>query len=202
MDQQDQKREQIIEAALKRFAHFGLNKTTMNEIAGDLNFSKALLYYYFPDKLSLYTAVMEKVFAEIAGIVNKAIDDSKTALDAIDAYFNVRLDFLEKYFPLLDFNKFIKIDKYQDLKAVLDKANTSDIDHLKCIMEIGVKTGEYEISDPQYTAKLLFDALLGIRILYININQAQFGIDKEFLNMITSRQKEIMEIFLRGVSKK
>lgn len=202
MDQQDQKREQILEAALKRFAHFGLNKTTMNEIARDLNFSKALLYYYFPDKLSLYTAVMEKVFAEIAGIVNKAIDDSKTALDAIDAYFNVRLDFLEKYFPLLDFNKFIKIDKYQDLKAVLDKANTSDIDHLKCIMEIGVKTGEYEISDPQYTAKLLFDALLGIRILYININQDQFGIDKEFLNMITSRQKEIMEIFLRGVSKK
>lgn len=202
MDQQDQKREQILEAALKRFAHFGLNKTTMNEIASDLNFSKALLYYYFPDKLSLYTAVMEKVFAEIAGIVNKAIDDSKTALEAIDNYFNVRLAFLEKYFPLLDFNKFVNIDKYQDLKAVLDKANTSEIDHLKCIMEIGVKTGEYEINDPQYTAKLLFDALLGIRILYIKNNQAQFGIDKEFLDMITTRQKEIMEIFLRGVSKK
>lgn len=202
MEQQDQKREQILEAALKRFAHFGLNKTTMNEIAGDLKFSKALLYYYFPDKLSLYSAVMEKVFSEISTVINDAIKKSKTAEEAIKVYFSARLDFLEKYFPLLDFNKFLNIDKYQDLKIILNNANESEIKHLKCIMDIGVKTGQYDIVDPEYTAKLLFDALLGIRILYINNAQRQFDIDKSFLNMITSRQKEVVEIFLKGVSKK
>lgn len=54
MENQDKKRILIIEAALKRFAHYGLSKTTMTEIAKDISFSKALLYYYFPDKLSLY----------------------------------------------------------------------------------------------------------------------------------------------------
>jgi AcrR family transcriptional regulator len=33
----------------------------MNEIAGDLSMSKALLYYYFPDKSELYMAVMRKL---------------------------------------------------------------------------------------------------------------------------------------------
>ena len=59
MDSQDKKRQLIIDSAIKRFAHFGLSKTTMTEIASDLSMSKALLYYYFPDKISLYSAVLE-----------------------------------------------------------------------------------------------------------------------------------------------
>ena len=51
-DQQDVKKEKILEAAHHRFLHFGYSKTTMNEIAGDLSMSKALLYYYFPEKAS------------------------------------------------------------------------------------------------------------------------------------------------------
>ena len=70
MENQDKKRIIIIEAALKRFAHYGLSKTTMSEIAKDISLSKALLYYYFPDKISLYVSTMEhlmqKLQAEVA----------------------------------------------------------------------------------------------------------------------------------------
>ena len=201
MDQQDQKREQIIDAALKRFAHFGLNKTTMNEIAGDLNFSKALLYYYFPDKLSLYAAVLEQVFAEITEAVSKALQDAKTPELAMKIYIEARKGFLEKYFPILDFNKFLNAEKYQGLKNLLNKSNESEIGHIKNIIQIGVNTGKYKVEDIEYTAKLLFDAILGIRIMYINTAQVQFGIDKDFLNMISNRQKDIMSIFLRGLEK-
>jgi len=58
---QDQKREAIIEAALKRFAHFGVAKTTMTEIGNDLAISKASLYYYFPDKINLYAAFLKTI---------------------------------------------------------------------------------------------------------------------------------------------
>src|SRR5690606_18731774 len=64
-----QKRSLILEAAIRRFAHFGLAKTTMSDIASDLAFSKALLYYYYPDKHSLYIAalshVVEKTLKEV-----------------------------------------------------------------------------------------------------------------------------------------
>ena len=58
---QDQKQENIIQAAIKRFAHFGVSKTTMSEIAADLSLSKASLYYYFPDKLNLYAEVLRSI---------------------------------------------------------------------------------------------------------------------------------------------
>src|SRR5437868_12594802 len=70
-DQQDIKRDKILEASYQRFLHYGYSKTTMNEIAGDLSMSKALLYYYFPDKSELYMAVMRK----IAGDYLKQLED-------------------------------------------------------------------------------------------------------------------------------
>ncbi|WP_442795221.1 TetR/AcrR family transcriptional regulator [Pelobium manganitolerans] len=199
MEQQDQKREQILEAALKRFAHFGLSKTTMNDIAGDLNFSKALLYYYFPDKLSLYAAVLEKVFAEINSATAQALKGATTPEQAVKVYANGRVTFLEKYFPLLDFNKFLNIDKYEDLKKILEAANEAEVQHLKSIMEIGVKAKQYHIDDIDHTARLLFDVIQGIRVLHITNAQVQFGIDKKFLNVISDRQQEIVSVFLRGL---
>lgn len=57
MAETDKKRELIIEGAIKRFIHYGINKTTMNEIAEDMSVSKPSLYYYFPDKTSLILGV-------------------------------------------------------------------------------------------------------------------------------------------------
>lgn len=200
MDPQDKKRELIIEAALKRFAHFGLNKTTMNEIAGDLKFSKALLYYYFPDKINLYAAVLEKIFAEIGLGIDIELAKASTPDGALDTYIEIRQNFLKKYFPLLDFSKLSNIEKYNDLKELLENAHKSEINHLKKIIEIGIQTKEYSIANVDYTANLLFDALHGIRLLYLTSTKIQFGIDKDFLNMVSQRQKEIATIFLKGLS--
>ena len=51
---------EIIAAAQKLFGIYGWDKTSVNEIATELNISKGSIYYYFPDKESLYKAVIEK----------------------------------------------------------------------------------------------------------------------------------------------
>jgi AcrR family transcriptional regulator len=43
----------ILDAATKRFLHYGYGKTTMSEIAGDCNMSTGNLYRYFPSKLDI-----------------------------------------------------------------------------------------------------------------------------------------------------
>src|SRR5690606_10033690 len=118
MDPQDKKREQIIEVALNRFVHFGLNKTTMNEIAGDLNISKALLYYYFPDKINLYAAVLQKLFSQTDELLDNAIKGAKKPESAFKSYLDLRQTFVEKYFLLFDFTKFTNLHKYEDLKKI------------------------------------------------------------------------------------
>ncbi|MCG6914910.1 TetR/AcrR family transcriptional regulator [bacterium BMS3Abin03] len=48
------RKEQIILAAVKRFARQGMGKTTLDEIAGDIRIGKATIYYYFESKEQLF----------------------------------------------------------------------------------------------------------------------------------------------------
>src|ERR1700753_547073 len=102
-DQQDIKREKILEASYQRFLHYGYSKTTMNEIAGDLSLSKALLYYYFPDKSQLYVAVMRRLATDYL----QSLENKITTFDSVKNAFSFQVDsqhnFLVSNYNFFDF---------------------------------------------------------------------------------------------------
>ena len=49
--------EQIVQAAKKRFSHFGYAKTTMAEVATDCAMSPGNLYRFYPGKLDIAEAI-------------------------------------------------------------------------------------------------------------------------------------------------
>lgn len=98
----DQKQEAIIEAAIKRFAHFGVAKTTMTEIATDLSLSKASLYYYFPDKLNLYAAVLTTITESGAKEDDEKLENESDPFKAIQFFLKRRTDFIIKYHNILE----------------------------------------------------------------------------------------------------
>src|ERR1700712_2139018 len=102
-DQQDVKKEKILEAAHHRFLHFGYSKTTMNEIAGDLSMSKALLYYYFPDKSQLYVAVMRKLANDFIGMLSARVAQSTDLLSAFKAQIDTHHEFMVNNYNFFDF---------------------------------------------------------------------------------------------------
>jgi AcrR family transcriptional regulator len=60
MTAKDSVHAQIIDAAAKRFSHFGYAKTTMAEIATDCEMSPGNLYRFFPGKLDIAEAIATK----------------------------------------------------------------------------------------------------------------------------------------------
>lgn len=50
----NERKQQIIKAAAKRFARHGLSKTTLDEVARDIRIGKATIYHYFISKDELY----------------------------------------------------------------------------------------------------------------------------------------------------
>src|ERR1700759_1674121 len=57
MGEKNSVRDQIVEAAKKRFSHFGYAKTTMAEVAADCSMSPGNLYRFFPGKLDIAEAI-------------------------------------------------------------------------------------------------------------------------------------------------
>jgi TetR/AcrR family transcriptional repressor of mexJK operon len=89
------KQARILDAAQKRFAHFGLEKTTMNEIAEDLGMSKASLYYYFTDKESIFKEVVIKEQRDFCQQMQELILSNNGIEQVLRNYIEKRIEYLK-----------------------------------------------------------------------------------------------------------
>ena len=198
MENQDKKRELIISAALKRFAHFGLGKTTMNEIASDLSLSKPLLYYYFPDKTSLFAAVMDSIIKEIDKEMEAALAKQTNTHKAILFYLDKRQEFVRKYFNLIEYVISTGPELPQNLLEIFAQARDSEIKKIQAIIKKGIDTGEFSVTDPALTAEILLDALAGMRMNHFAPSR-NFYPDKSQFEQILKKEKQLATIFLNGL---
>lgn len=197
---QDQKREAIIEAALKRFAHFGVAKTTMNEIAGDLALSKASLYYYFPDKISLYAAVLKSISENNVRQETAVVDREADPWKAVALYLEKRTDFIIRYHHILEYLKtFTSMNMPPELQSLFTHFRSEEIGRITTVLERGRERGLFHIEDARKTAELFYDFLEGFRYTAISRGGMLFPEKKQFL-AILKKEKEFSLIFFNGLA--
>lgn len=201
MENQDKKRSLIIEAALKRFAHYGLSKTTMTEIAKDVSFSKALLYYYFPDKLSLYVSSIEHLMQVISRDLVKSIDKTSSSTEGIYKLLQKRQSFIQKYYNLLESTQIIGNELPDDLYDKFSKARAFEAIIISSLFSRGIASGEFAMDDPKLTTDIFIDALSGIHFNIMSKDKNIFP-GKEQFKQIFLKEKLFAEIFLQGLRPK
>ena len=91
----DERRAQLLAAALEVFTAAGYHSAAMDEIADRAGVSKPVLYQHFPSKLDLYLAVLDTHIDSLVFAIQRAIqstpDNAKRVQATIAAYF----DFIE-----------------------------------------------------------------------------------------------------------
>lgn len=94
---QDDKRTLLLEAAIKRFSHFGIAKTTLSEIADDAHISKANLYYYFPDKWSIVEAIVDLLISQSSAKFQKVLKKHSSVEQRLQRMLDIRMAYFQKY---------------------------------------------------------------------------------------------------------
>jgi len=87
----DERRAQLLVAALEVFTVAGYHSAAMDEIADRANVSKPVLYQHFPSKLELYLAVLDLHIDSLVFAIQKAIasnrENSSRVAATVGAYF-------------------------------------------------------------------------------------------------------------------
>ena len=87
----DERRAQLLVAALEVFTVAGYHSAAMDEIADRANVSKPVLYQHFPSKLELYLAVLDMHIDSLVFAIQKAIasnrENSSRVAATVEAYF-------------------------------------------------------------------------------------------------------------------
>jgi AcrR family transcriptional regulator len=91
----DERREEILDAALRLFADRDVEAVAMQEVAKESGASAALIYHYFGDKRGLASAALERAADELVARMRTESDDPVTVqlLVGLDVY----LDYLQDH---------------------------------------------------------------------------------------------------------
>jgi AcrR family transcriptional regulator len=192
------KAEIIIDAAQKRFGLFGVEKTTMREIAGDLHISKAALYYYFPDKESLYNNVIAREQSEFLRVLEEEIRSITDPAECLRKYALARLSHFRR---LLNLSR-IRLASLSDLKPVIADSRKDFREEEKNlvmqILEKGRDENLFAIDDSYKTATLFLDLLRGLRSAFMT-DKDLLVIDEAEFNMLSEKVNDIAGIFINGL---
>jgi len=196
----DKKRDAIIDGAIKRFIHFGINKTTMNEIAEDLSVSKPSLYYYFPDKSSLVFGVIDKIFSDYFELAEKELLNDVTLEVRLTSFIEIKHRFFQKYYMLhLSGGSPDSSLNSADLKAHFMKMKGKDLKMHAAIFEQAVETGNIAPTDTDKIAELYLESLAGITSLCILHGNKELFPSKKELKTILDKQISLSQIFIKGL---
>lgn len=188
----------IIEIAQKLFGIFGFERVTMHEIAEELNISKASLYYYFPDKESLYIAVIEKEQGEFLSKITEQMVNIADPSEILREYAVKRLLF---FHSLLNLGR-LRSESFHNLKADIDMMihnfREKEKDIIIRILDKGTRSGVFSKVDAAGTAYLYLDLLRGLRISIVD-KKKEFYLEQEEFNKLMKKTNDFTEIFIKGL---
>jgi len=197
----DKKRELIIEGAIKRFIHFGINKTTMNEIAEDLSVSKPSLYYYFPDKTSLVLGVVEKIFKDYFDVLSKDQKQNTNLETTLHHIIEIKHRFFLRYYMLhLSYGNPDSALSSVELKSYLEKMLERNLKFHQEVFEQAVATQEIAPQDDiPKLAELYLACQSGLTSLCIMHGNKELFPGKKELKMMKEKQINLSKIFIKGL---
>jgi AcrR family transcriptional regulator len=92
--QPEESRAAILQAAAHEFGEHGIAGARTDAIAREAKVNKALLYYYFKDKETLYGAVLDDAFSGLKATVFRVLDGTLPPREKILAYVGAYFDFV------------------------------------------------------------------------------------------------------------
>src|SRR5262249_50335277 len=92
--QPEESRAAILQAAAYEFAEHGIAGARTDAIAREARVNKALLYYYFKDKETLYGAVLDAAFSGLKETVFRVLDQPLPPKEKVLAYVGAYFDFI------------------------------------------------------------------------------------------------------------
>lgn len=181
MVSKDAMRERILEAATKRFKHYGYAKTSMAEIAADLQMSPGNLYRYFPGKIDIALAIAEHAAEMQMDLLRAAIDTPGVSVilrlrnffhtDMVCTYEQIESD--PRTFELA---QIIKTER----PAWINGRLAQEREIINALLAEGVANGEFDIDDIPYTSEMLQSALMKFRYPQLWSNLKLPALEREF----------------------
>lgn len=177
-DVSEERRNQILEAALRVFARLGFHESRMDDIAQESKLSKGALYLYYKSKDAIIAAILkyffEQEFKRLQAFV--AIERQESVTDQIlllTRELTAAMNWMQQLMPIA-FEFYAIAGRDQGVRQFLKGYYADYRKELARLIERGIESGEFREIDAHATATTLVALYEGLALL--------FFVDKEAVN--------------------
>lgn len=145
-------RARILGAAERLFAEKGYAATAVHEITDAAGVNRALLYYYFEDKHSLYKTVLEEGTAEFDRMLDRSLSHDGTHAERLSRVVHGHLSLIWDRPYMARLVHRCLLDGLQKEFGLLEKFSTC-VGRMETFFREGMEAGAFRRVDPQIMAR-------------------------------------------------
>ena len=184
---------EILEAARRVMARYGMQGTTVDRVAEEAKIAKGTIYLYFVTKDELvHAAVLEGMRGMIADTV-KSDDPSKPPLERIRHLILTQYRIQasnQDFLKTLIINNGLNVEHESEAGREFRGVYAGHLDFLASVLQDAIDRGAIRPIDPQFAAFMLCEMLTG-------------SLRRRLLNMASSPLEAdadaVVELFLKGI---
>lgn len=179
---EEERREEIIQSAIRVFSVKGYAHSTMNDLAADSGYSKALIYWYWENKAALFNELIDRCMVPYCEHL-KAMLDSTDPFE--EKFFRYLVEFAELFNRQNLLNRLVHFgslhdntDKPQEnFRERVNGYYHQVIHYIEAILEQGKKCG-YLKADLETSSAALFLLLTIEGYIYMSMLEERMPIEK------------------------
>lgn len=187
-------RDKLIEVARRLFAHKGVEKTTMNDIAEASEKGRRTIYTYFKNKDEIYDAIIEKESDDLLAKLREVVSMDLAPADKLERYLRVRFEFLAGMAPARDYLTLLFSQEARRWRKVRRMSIAKEKRLFQEMIDEGVASGRFDAA--QATRLSVLES-----IMVQAVNMAHFrGHIDEFGVTVNEVKEKLIEFIINGVA--
>jgi len=191
----ERSRNAILQAAIREFAQQGIAGARTDAIARAARVNKALLYYYFEDKESLYGAALDHIFYQLRGHMMEVLDRDLPPGEKMLAYVATYFDFIASH----NFNRnLVQMEMMRaghgspHLRRIAKEYFQPLFKRLGEVIRQGIELGEFRpVSPVQFIPSMV--ALIAFYFVNAPIMKTVMGFDPLSRQRIAERRAAVLD---------
>jgi TetR/AcrR family transcriptional regulator len=192
----EKSRAAILEAAVREFSREGIAGARTDAIADRAGVNKALLYYYFKDKETLYGAVLDQAFGGLITTVLKVLERDLRPREKVLAYAGAHFDYIASHarYPRIVQGEMMRAGRggSAQLERIVKHYFRPLSGKLAEVIREGQASGEFRSGDPQ---QFLLSIIAVIVFYFINapLMRMVSGVDPMSPERIEERRAAVLD---------
>lgn len=191
-DVSEERKGQIIDAAIRVFTRLGLHQARMDDIVEESGLSKGTLYWYFNSKDDIIVAILENLFTRELESLQMPADQGLNARQRLEIYLQSTMDDITEMLRILPltYEFYALAFRNETVRGMLTKYLNEYMKVLVPLIQQGVDEGEFRPIDSTDAAIGLGALLEGVMLLWMY--------DPDLVNLDHHLESSV-DLFMQGL---